>query len=59
MKSLDFANKLLKEKKVAVVPGVAFGKDYDNYVRMSYATNYDQLQEAVNCMNEFLDKHAK
>jgi aminotransferase len=54
--SLDFANKLLKQQKVAVIPGVAFGKNYDNFVRISYATNYTKLQEAVNCIKVFLDK---
>ena len=54
--SLEFASRLLKEHKVAVVPGVAFGKDYDTHVRMSYATNYDQLKIAVNHMSAFMKK---
>ncbi|MFH1061343.1 MAG: aminotransferase class I/II-fold pyridoxal phosphate-dependent enzyme [Candidatus Omnitrophota bacterium] len=59
LSSLDFANRLLKQQKVAVVPGVAFGKNYDNYVRISYATSYTKLQEAVKCMKVFLDKCLK
>ncbi len=56
LSSLEFASRLLKEQKVAVVPGVAFGKEYDNYVRMSYSTNYEKLKEAVRRMKTFLEK---
>jgi len=52
--SLDFAQRLLKEEKVAVVPGTAFGKEYDGYVRMSYATNFDNLKEALIRIGNFL-----
>jgi aminotransferase len=52
--SLDFAKKLLEEQKVAVVPGVAFGEDYADYVRMSYATSFDNLKEALNRIEDFL-----
>ena len=41
---LDFAEYLLDYAKVAVVPGVAFGKS--PYFRLSYATSYDELKEA-------------
>ncbi len=54
MDSLTFANKLLKSKKVAVVPGTAFGKNMDGYIRISYATNMDDLKEAVKRMREFI-----
>ncbi len=57
--SLEFANKLLEEEKVAVVPGVAFGDDYDNYVRMSYSTGYSQLKEAVIRIKNFMDRYNK
>ncbi len=59
LSSLEFANKLLKQQKVAVVPGVAFGKDYDDYIRISYATNYSKLQEAIKCMKLFVDNCIK
>ncbi|MBI4846687.1 MAG: aminotransferase class I/II-fold pyridoxal phosphate-dependent enzyme [Candidatus Omnitrophica bacterium] len=59
LKSLEFAKLLLKEHKVAVVPGVAFGKGYDDYVRMSYATNYTQLKEAIKRMTVFMGKYVK
>jgi aminotransferase len=53
-KSLDFAQRLLKEQKVAVVPGTAFGNSYDDYVRMSYATSFDNLKEALKRIENFL-----
>lgn len=49
-----FAENLLKEKKVAVVPGNAFGKFGENNVRMSYATSMNALSEAFEKMAEFL-----
>jgi aminotransferase len=54
MRSLDFAQKLLKEEKVAVVPGTAFGRQYDNYIRISYASSYDNLKESFARIEEFL-----
>ena len=45
--ALHFAQNLLKEEKVAVVPGTAFGNSCEGYVRMSYAAGYEQLKEAV------------
>ena len=54
MRSVDFASKLLKEKKVAVVPGTAFGKEAEGFIRISYATGFDQLKEAFNRTEEFL-----
>ncbi|MBU1045185.1 MAG: aminotransferase class I/II-fold pyridoxal phosphate-dependent enzyme [Candidatus Omnitrophica bacterium] len=59
LSSLDFANKLLKQQKVAVVPGVAFGKDYDEHIRISYATNYSKLQEAIKCLEVFVENCTK
>ncbi|MCG2703446.1 MAG: aminotransferase class I/II-fold pyridoxal phosphate-dependent enzyme [Candidatus Omnitrophica bacterium] len=56
LSSLEFAQRLLREQKVAVVPGVAFGKNYDDYVRMSYATNYEQLKKAVDRMKVFMQQ---
>lgn len=55
LSSMDFAKRLLFEEKVAVVPGTAFG-DYDNYVRMSYATAFDNLKKAISRMEQFLMK---
>ena len=52
--SIEFAQDLLKKKKVAVVPGVAFGASAEGHVRMSYASNYENLKEAMVRMNSYL-----
>jgi aminotransferase len=54
LKALDFAQRLLKEQKVAVVPGTAFGKEFDDYIRISYASSMDNLKEALVRMGTFL-----
>jgi len=51
---LEFARRLLKEEKVAVVPGTAFGKDYTDYVRISYASSLENLKEALARIEKFL-----
>ncbi len=53
-KSLDFAQNLLKKKKVALVPGVAFGSSCEGYVRISYASSYENLKEAVARIEAYL-----
>jgi aspartate aminotransferase len=50
--SLDFSDVLLDKKKVAAVPGVAFGAD--NYVRLSYATSMENIKEGLKRLDEFL-----
>lgn len=54
MTSKDFALKLLEEKKVAVVPGTAFGPSGEGYVRCSYATALDQIKVAVERIADFV-----
>jgi len=54
MNALEFAQSLLKEQKVAVVPGTAFGKEFDNYVRISYAASFDNIKEALVRIENFL-----
>jgi len=49
-----FANRLLTEKEVAVVPGSAFGPGGEGFVRCSYATAYDQLEEALDRIHQFV-----
>lgn len=49
-----FANRLLQEKKVAVVPGTAFGKAGEGFVRCSYATAADQIEEALDRIDQFV-----
>ena len=52
----DFANLLLKEQKVAVVPGSAFGTFGRDNVRISYATGMTALTEACGRISEFMSK---
>ena len=54
LKAMDFAQRLLKQEKVAVVPGTAFGKGLDDYVRISYASSLDNLKEALARIEKFL-----
>jgi aminotransferase len=49
-----FANGLLADQKVAVVPGHAFGEFGENNVRISYATSMSALSEAFDRMSAFL-----
>jgi aminotransferase len=51
----EFANRLLREKKVAVVPGNAFGDGGEYHVRCSYATSMTQLTEAIDRITEFVE----
>lgn len=55
MKSVDFATDLLNKKKVALVPGVAFSKSTDDYVRISYASSYENLKEAIVRIKDYLN----
>jgi aminotransferase len=57
MSSDEFANRLLQEERVAVVPGEAFGQSGNGFVRASYATAYEKLEEALNRMESFLHRH--
>jgi aminotransferase len=51
-----FAERLLREEKVAVVPGDAFGPSGAGHVRMCYATSYEQLEEALRRIGRFVDR---
>lgn len=54
--SREFSLRLLREKKVAVVPGPAFGACGEGYVRCSYATSLDQIKIAMQRVGEFLSE---
>jgi aminotransferase len=49
-----FANRLLHEERVAVVPGSAFGSGGAGFVRCSYATAYEKIEEALCRMENFM-----
>ncbi|MFC1986192.1 aminotransferase class I/II-fold pyridoxal phosphate-dependent enzyme [Chloroflexota bacterium] len=59
MTSEEFAERLLTEEKVAVVPGSAFGQCGEGYVRCCYATSLTDIEEALNRMKRFVDKYRK
>lgn len=59
MTSEEFADRLLHEEKVAVVPGTAFGASGEGYLRISYAYSIDDLKEALSRLQTFLDRHRK
>ncbi|AWK50906.1 aspartate aminotransferase [Clostridium beijerinckii] len=52
--SVDFAKVLLEEEKVAVIPGTGFG--LDNYIRLSYATSMDIIENGIDRISIFLSK---
>ena len=52
--SLDFSKSLLNEENVAVIPGIAFG--VDNYIRLSYATSMEIIEEGLNRLEKYLRK---
>jgi len=56
MNSEDFAEKLLLEEKVAVVPGLAFGPCGEGFVRCCYATSLPNIEEALRRMDRFVRK---
>ena len=56
MTSEEFATRLLQEEKVAVVPGDAFGKCGEGYLRISYAYSIDSLKTALDRVEKFVKK---
>ena len=54
LSSTEFAKRLLMEHRVAVVPGCAFGKSGEGYVRCSYATSMEGIREALKRMEAFM-----
>ncbi len=59
MTSEEFANKLLMEEKVAVVPGNAFGESGEGFIRCSYAYSIDSIDEALKRIGRFVEKYRK
>jgi aminotransferase len=57
MNDEEFAQRLLEEEKVAVVPGSAFGSGGAGFVRCSYATHYDKIEQALERIGSFV-KHS-
>lgn len=57
MTSDEFAERLLKEEKVAVVPGTAFGLCGEGFLRISYAYSIEDLKVALDRMEQFVKRH--
>jgi aminotransferase len=55
LSSEEFAERLLKDQKVAVVPGSVFGRSGEGFLRCSYATSREELIEALDRMEKFLE----
>lgn len=53
----EFAEKLLVEEQVAVVPGNAFGEGGAGYVRMAYAQSYEKIEQALERIHRFMQRH--
>lgn len=59
MTSDEFATRLLREEKVAVVPGTAFGDCGEGYLRISYAYSLEDLKKALERIKRFIEKLEK
>ena len=57
MDNETFAETLLREESVAVVPGNAFGPGGEGFVRACYATEYSKIEEALHRMERFMSRH--
>ena len=56
LSSMEFAERLLMEERVAVVPGSGFGACGEGYIRCCYATALPLLEEALDRMRRFVEK---
>ncbi len=52
-----FSTRLLEEERVAVVPGSAFGAGGEGFVRCSYATAYEKIEEALHRLERFVSRY--
>lgn len=55
LSSQEFAQQLLDQENVAVVPGDVFGESGEGHIRCSYATSLEQIQEAIKRISQFLN----
>jgi len=55
----EFAEKLLHEERVAVVPGSAFGERGRGHVRACYATSYENIERALEAIGRFVQRHRR
>ncbi|MGT2907902.1 pyridoxal phosphate-dependent aminotransferase [Streptococcus dentiloxodontae] len=57
--SFKFCQDFAREKAIAIIPGVAFGKYGEGYVRLSYAASMDTICTAMTRLKEFMEEHEK
>lgn len=57
MSENDFCDLLLQEEKVAVIPGIGFGDSGKGFIRACYATSYEKIEEALERMHRFMQRH--
>ena len=57
--SFKFCQDFAREKAVAFIPGVAFGKYGEGYLRLSYAASMETIITAMDRLKEFMEEHAK
>ncbi|WP_025899099.1 pyridoxal phosphate-dependent aminotransferase [Sneathiella glossodoripedis] len=56
LSSKEFQNRLLDEEGVAAIAGTSFGKDGEGYIRFSYASSIENIEDAMGRMNRFMDR---
>lgn len=56
LNSKFFCFDLLEKQHVAVIPGVAFGEAFDNYIRLAFTLNEDKIIEGVNRIGEYINQ---
>jgi len=59
MNSEEFCEKFLIEEQVAVVPGNVFGSNGEGFIRCCYAASVNNIEEAIERMGSFLNRHRK
>ncbi len=57
MTSDEFCERLIAEKKIAIVPGSAFGAGSEGFARISYAYSIEHLETALDRLEEFVKEH--
>jgi len=54
--SMKFCVDLAQKAKLAVIPGIAFGKEAEGYIRLSYAASMEQLEEAMKRLTKYFSQ---
>lgn len=54
LNSFEFAEKLLKEQHIAVAPGITYGENYDNFIRIAFTLDIEKLKQAVERIADFM-----